>query len=523
MKVNEYIQKFYKIKTKDGKLVPFKFNNAQNEFYDIIKSNYNKRPGRYIVLKARQLGISTFTEAFIFNRTTCQFYSDAIIVAHQREAATKIYEMTKIFYDQLPDKLKPKRKYSNAKMLSFDDPEGGLGMKSSIRVSVANDAARGSTYRYAHLSELAFWQNPEQAMLAIMQAIPDEDDTVVIIESTANGFNYFYELWDKAVKGLNDFIPVFFPWHSEPNYRKKYSGFELNDYEKEIKKLYNLHDDQLEWRRWCIANNCNGDEELFRQEYPCTPEEAFITSGSNVFNTQIVLQRLKEITPPIKKGYFVYDYDGLRIYNIRWVDDEKGYISIYKEPTGDYTVLSGDTAGEGEDFFASHVLDRDGVQMAVLHNQFDEDLYTKQQYCLGMWYRSLIGIEVNYSTYPTMELQRLGYPNMYIRETYDSILIDHQEKFGFKTTSLTRPIIIGNLVEIMREHIDKINDRKTLEEALSFVKIKGKPQASEGTHDDLIMSLAIAYEILKQIPEKDREEDYEYEDDEDLSFYNYGG
>ena len=96
MKVNEYIQKFYKIKTKDGKLIPLVFNKAQQYFYDIIKANYGVKPGRYIVLKARQMGISTFTEAFIFNRTTCQFYSDGIIVAHQREAASKIYEMTKI-------------------------------------------------------------------------------------------------------------------------------------------------------------------------------------------------------------------------------------------------------------------------------------------------------------------------------------------------------------------------------------------------------------------------------------------
>ena len=392
--------------------------------------------------------------------------------------------MTKLFYDQLPDKLKPKQKYSNAKMLVFDDPTGGLGLKSSIRVSVANDAARGSTYRYAHLSELAFWDHPETAMLAIMQAIPNEPDTIVIIESTANGFNYFYDLWKKAEQGENDFTPVFFPWYMEPKYQMPYTGFELTEYEKDIKEKFNLTNEQLSWRRWSIANNCNGDEDMFRQEYPITPEEAFITSGTSVFNTSIVLERLRHIPEPIKKGYFKYDYDGLRITNIQWIDDKEGYISIYKEPTGDYTVLGGDTAGEGEDYFTAHVVDRNGDQCAVLHNQFDEDLYTKQVYCLGMHYRSLIGIEVNFSTYPTRELQRLQYPRLYIREIYDQAMVDYNDKYGFKTTSLTRPIIISSLVEIVREHPEKIVDKATLEEMLSFVKIEGKPQAAEGAHDD---------------------------------------
>lgn len=520
--VKEYIETFYKIKTKQGRLVPFKFNHAQNELYELIRENYGVRPVRIVVLKARQLGISTFAEGLITHLTSSQFYTDSTIVAHQSEAAKKIYEMTKLFLNELPDQLKPKQKANNARLISFDDPKGGLGLKSSIRVSVANDSTRGSTFRYVHASEMAFWENPEEAMLSLMQTVPQEDDTIVIVESTANGFNFFYNLWDKATKGENDFIPVFFPWYLEPTYRRSYSNFELTKYEKEIQKKYDLDLDQLEWRRWCIANNCNGDEETFRQEYPISPEEAFITSGTSVFNTQLVLSRIKQVKPPMKRGFFVYDYDGLHISNIRWVDDEKGYISIYDEPTGDFTALSGDTAGEGEDYFTGQVLSREGKQMAVLHNQFDEDLYTKQMYCLGMRYRSLIGIEVNFSTYPIRELQRLGYPMLYIRETYDNAIEDYQDKYGFKTTLLTRPIIISQLVEIVREHIDKIVDKATLQEMLSFVKIKGKAQASEGTHDDLVMALAIGYEILKQIPPVETVEVEKEEYDEEADFFSYG-
>lgn len=517
----EYIETFYRIKTKQGKLVPFKFNNAQNKLYELIRDNYGVRPGRYIVLKARQMGISTFAEGLITYLTSSQFYTDSTIVAHQSDSAKKIYEMTKTYLDELPDILKPKQKANNARMIVFDDPKGGLGLKSSIRVSVANDSTRGSTYRYVHISELAFWEHPKEAMLSLMQTVPQDDHTIVIIESTANGFNYFYDLWDKAVKGENDFIPVFFPWYMEPSYKRMYSGFKLTKYEKEIKEIYNLTNEQLEWRRWCIANNCDKDENTFRQEYPISPEEAFITSGTSVFNTQLVLSRIKKVKAPMKRGFFVYDYDGLHISNIRWVEDENGYISIYSDPTGDYTVLAGDTAGDGEDYFTGHVLNREGKQMAVLHHQFDEDLYTKQMYCLGMHYRSLIGIEANFSTYPIRELKRLGYPMLYVRETYDKAMEDYQEKYGFKTTALTRPIIISQLVEIVREHIELIVDKATLEEMLSFVKIKGKAQASDGTHDDLVMALAIAYEILKQIPPKEvKVIDTEYDDYDD--FYSFG-
>lgn len=522
MNIKEYIRQFYKIRTKKGQLVPFEFNNAQDRFYEIIKNNYGKKPGRYIVLKARQLGISTETAGVFSYLTQNSFYTDTAIVAHERESANKIYDMYKLMYEQLPDALKPMTKYSNSRQLTFDDPETGSGLKSSIRVMVAGDGARSSTYRLAHLSELAFWKHPETAMVALMQTVPNEPDTIVIIESTANGFNYFKELWDKATKGENDFTPVFFPWYLEPTYSMYYDGFELTEYEKDIKIQFDLTNEQLSWRRWCIANNCNGDEDQFRQEYPITPDEAFITSGNPVFDVNKVNERLRHVKEPIRKGYFNYDYNGLSITNIRWVDDPKGYISIYKEPTSDFTVLSGDTAGDGEDFFTSHVLDRNGIQCAVLHNQFDEDLYTKQVFCLGKYYNSLIGIEVNFSTYPTMELQRLQYPYLYIREIYDNAYEDHADKYGFKTTSLTRPIIISNLVEIVREHIDRINDKATLQEMLSFVKIKGKPQAAEGSHDDLVMGLAIGYEILKQIPEQSSSS-VPYDDEEELSFYEYGG
>ena len=520
--LKDFIQDNFKIRNKDSELVNLQFNHAQTEFYEEFKKSYGNKPSRFIVLKARQLGISTLTEAIITGLTMFTPNSNAVIMAHQADSASSIFNMTKLYISELPVMMQPKQKYSNAKEIVFDDDKNGL--KSSIRVMVASDATRGSTYKLAHLSEVAFWEHPEEALLALNQAVPMTDDSLIVIESTANGFNHFYNLWQDAVNGRNDYTPIFFPWYVDPNYSRKYDGFTLTSYENDIKDKFNLSLDQLQWRRWCIANNCGGDEVKFRQEYPITPEEAFITSGASVFDTELILEHMKTLKEPLKRGYFNYDYDGLHITNIRWVDDNSGYIKIYQEPHGT-SVIGGDTAGDGEDFFVAQVLDADGHLCATLHHKFDEDLYVKQVYCLGAYYHSLIAIESNFSTFPNRELQRLKYPNLYVREKYDQIRADVQERFGFRTTSVTRPIIIAQLVEIVRTNIEWVTDRETLQEMLSFVKLNGKPQASEGAHDDLVMALAIAYEALKQIPHKftfgtspKSVERY----DEDEAFFNFG-
>jgi phage terminase large subunit len=226
------------------------------------------------------------------------------------------------------------------------------------------------------------------------------------------------------------------------------------------------------------------------------------TSGKTIFDAEKVQNRIFQVGEPLKQGSFLYDYDGLKITNIRWQEDKQGYIKIYKdvEARKPY-VIGGDTAGEGSDNFIGQVLDNTtGEQVAVLKHQFDEDLYAKQMYCLGEYYNTaLIGIEANYSTYPIMELERLGYRKMFYRQTEDTITHKIERRFGFKTTSLTRPIILAELVKIVRENIEVMLDRATLEEMQTFVRNeKGRPEAELGCHDDLIMALAIAHYIRTQ-------------------------
>jgi phage terminase large subunit len=227
--------------------------------------------------------------------------------------------------------------------------------------------------------------------------------------------------------------------------------------------------------------------------------------GKTVFDAKAIQNRLEAIPKPMKVGYFIYDYDGLRITNIKWVNDQNGYIKIYQVPNvPQFTeyCIGGDTAGEGSDFFTGHVLDaKTGEQVAVLQHQFDADQYTRQMYCLGKHYKdALIGIEANFDSYPIMELQRLGYPKQYVRTAQDTYTGKTEKRFGFKTTSLTRPTIISRLIEIVREHCDLLNDKATLEELLTIIRNeKGRIEAPQGGHDDMMMGLAIAHHIREQV------------------------
>ncbi len=228
--------------------------------------------------------------------------------------------------------------------------------------------------------------------------------------------------------------------------------------------------------------------------------------GKTIFDSNKIQNRIRTLRKPIKIGYFEYDYDGLEISNIKWVNDKKnGYIKIYAEgnkPGLTKYVIGGDTAGDGSDYFTGQVIDaKTGVQVAVLRHQMDEDLYAKQMYCLGKYYNdALIGIEANFSTYPIKELERLGYENMYVREREDTFTGKKVKAYGFKTTSVTRPLILNQLVTLVREHVEIFNDKETLEEMLTFVRNeKGRPEAQQGAHDDLVMGIAIAHYVKNQV------------------------
>lgn len=226
--------------------------------------------------------------------------------------------------------------------------------------------------------------------------------------------------------------------------------------------------------------------------------------GKTYFNAKNINERLDKLTKTVKIGYFEYDYDlkTKMIKSYKWINDPEGFIKIYEDVQENYPyVLGGDTAGEGSDYFTGHVINNvTGKQVAVLRSEFDEIEYTRQIYCLGKYYNeALIGLEANFSTYPINKLDELDYKKQFVREVEDTYTNKTEKRLGFKTTSITRPLILAELQKIVLEEVDKLNDKDTLEEMLVFVRNeKGRAEAKEGCHDDLVMGLAIAYYIRSQ-------------------------
>lgn len=339
----KYIESFLKIKDKNAHIIDFKLNEPQLKLYNIIKKlKREHKPVRLLILKARQMGFSTETEAILFKEVVTHPNMTAGIIAHEAKATNNLFNMSKLYYDYLPEAIKPRILSRNAQELSFNSKDN-KGLNSKISCMTAGDSAgRSGTYNLLHLSEFAFWPgNKKESYISLMQTVPNTKDSMVIIESTANGYEFFKELWDKAVSGESDFIPFFVGWNELSEYSMKYTGFELTEEEKELQKNYGVTLDQLEWRRWCIRNNCGGDIDLFHQEYPINPEEAFLSTGNCVFDTNVINSRLQNVKEPIKRGYFIYEYNDTlpafgtinpyngkrypkyKISNIKWINDKK--------------------------------------------------------------------------------------------------------------------------------------------------------------------------------------------------------
>ena len=522
----KYIEEFLKIKTKDSEIIPFKLNKPQLKLYDLLKRQSEAgKPQRVIILKARQMGFSTLTEAILFKRTATKANVNSGIIAHKDDATTNLFNMSKLFLEELPEQLKPKTKASNAKEIIFDDRDGN-GLRSKVKCMTAggDGIGRSDTFQNLHLSEVSSWTHAKEILDGLLQAVPNKPNTLIIIESTAKGYDYFKELWDKACDGENDFEPLFCAWWELDEYRLPCGELELTEEEQELKELYNLDNEQIAWRRWCIRNNCGNDVNTFKQEYPSCPEEAFLASGECIFDKDIIVSQIEHNRPLIsgwKRGEFEYKKTmhpvknekgevvaiDKKISDIKFIEKENGLITIHEEPSvrrntdneiiakRRYTI-GGDTAGLGLDYYTAKVVADDTQEtVATLRKQrIDEDKFADQVYCLGKYYHdALIGLETNYSYAPTKELVELDYPNLYQRKRFETTTREIQKVFGFETSRLTKPIILQSLVTTMREKPTAECDIATLKEMLTFVrKENGKQEAQEGYHDDLVMAKAIA-------------------------------
>ena len=530
------MKNFLKIRDKKSQLIPFKVNSAQLEFNRIIdEDTKNGKPHRYIILKARQLGMSTFTEGYIYHDTSTRPLVNSLIIAHEEKATVNLFNMSKLYYEECPLAIRPMKKYSNGKELSFENPttddaekleNPGLRSKITIATAGTSDTARSGTYHNVHVSEIAFFPNPQNTMTALLQCVPDEPNTFVCMESTANGVGgYFYDMWNAAVAGENEFTPIFFPWFADENYSTPFPDEEekqkfIEEIEKPcvdstgktvrsdewlLREQFGVSYEQLYWRKRTIANKCGGDLDMFHQEYPATPEEAFIASGRPRFDMKTVKEYELRCEKPIITCDLSGTYD-----NIHVEENDKGQLKIFKAPNKNNYYYIGADVAEGlidGDFSVATVMDENLDIVAKWRGHIDPDLFGVMLCMLGYFYNeAYVAVENNNHGLTTLKTMiREGYYNLFYTKTYDKVNDVTSKKVGWSTNVRTKRLMIDKLAEYIREKYLGMWDIDIILELYSYViDNKGSTNAQEGKHDDCVMSLAIVLQAFLE----GRGEDY---------------
>ena len=501
------------IKTKAGTLEILHLNRAQKHILGIIKVLKEKaKPIRLIILKARQTGCSTLIEAILYAFTSQKPNLNAFILADDKDGSNYLFEMSKLYQEKCPDHLKPLEKRSNEKKLEFDK------IHSQILIDTAENkkAGREVTIQMAHLSEYAFFPYPQEVMLGLSQAVPSLPGTMIIKESTANGFNHFKDEWDKAVRKETDYIPIFIPWYWDEGYKMPAEGLiigdptlgELTKQEAELATMMRKEgidrvEERLSWRRWCIKNNCEGKVGLFQQEHPSNPDEAFIASGDCAFDKVNLARQLKLNKKPIATGNIIQD-DYQWKFRADIQGDFKFFEPIKPRSQEEYIVAGDACSGSGEDYAVLVALGkRSNSIIATYRAKVDSDILAdKAMRLASLLHNAEVAIENNsYGFHANLKLRSI-YGNVYKQEKVDNDSGQISDTYGWVTNSKTRYDSLGELKEDIRNDCVALNDETIIRECLTFVKNKdtSKEEAISGCHDDFVITAAIACSVRRRRP-----------------------
>ena len=494
------------IRDEQGHLVTLRFSASQEHLWAPVAPKLDAHEKLwFIVLKGRQVYATTFFEALTFVRTVEQPGTHSVLIAQNLEDSHEIFNMVKRFYDHLPmPRLAPPR----VKELVFPFPGG----TSRFRVLSAGSAAkgRGTTQSCVHCSEVAYWPRPE-LLTGLIQAVPDLPDTVWVLESTANGKRgigeLFYQEWSSAISGESDLVPLFLPFTIMPKYQRSppVPPEEWDEEERIMAEQFGVNGRQLQWRRATIKTKCKGDPAIFAQEYPLTPEQAFLASGSPAFEALAVLRQRPAIPEPIRRGRFA---------DAVFVPDRKGEVRLWAEPTpqGRYVIGADSAVGtevgarnrEG-DYAAAVVLDMATLeQVASVHGHIPTWEFAKTLNALGRYYaQALLAVEINGVGHAVQDplIRLYQYPNLHRwKGKPDRVYHGRARLFGWETNVYSRPLMIEAGRRAINTGLVTIREEKLLAEIAEFKRSdEGKYEADYG-HDDRVVALLIAL--------RSREENY---------------
>lgn len=464
---NFRLENLYKIRTKDQKLVKFKKNTVQNLLHD-------RCTGMDIILKARQMGVSTYFLLKLLDRAAFTPNHTVAIVSHDRKSMETLFGIIRRAHKYMFPHVKPELAKGGGSIYQLNFP----AIDSRIYCTLE---AVSDTINSLHVSEYALMNNPERIKTS-MDAVPA--DGFISIETTARGFNFFHDLWNAKDSA---FTKHFFPWFLQQEYEIKSSKLKLSPEEKQLIKYskkefgINLTHNQLAWRRWKIKQK--GDKDNFLQEFPEDDATCFIATGENFFDVRIISKLKDDIPSPM---------DGASL-------------QIYKEfIQGHNYVLGADTAeGIGGDFSVATMIDVNTMeQVAQLRGQLKPSDFAHEINNLCKLYQR------GNSIWPFVGVERNNHGHAVLLELNEHInymhLYNHKDgRPGWVTDRVSKPIMLNALKDGLENYNLKPNSHELISEALTLINNNGKIQASEGKHDDCVISAAIALQLAISIKSQD--------------------
>jgi len=506
----EYARRNLKIITMAGRLEFLNLNEPQLRVHDILEAQREAGlPMRAIVLKARREGVSTYVSARYFREVNRLPNRGACICSADEASTNKVFGMTKLFQSEIPADTRRETDYSSRKEIVYSAPH-----RSALACQTAGTdvLGRGGLTHYLHCTEFAFWSKAKEQYLGIRQEVPDDPETCIILESTANGTGgAFYDEWIRATDhwrkthSLDGFVPIFLPWHIFPKYSRPLPPhFSPTAEERVVQSQYSLTDEQLYWRRWAIENKCQGDIRMFHQEYPITWQEAFQSSGSPVFTQKIMEFQGKFIRKDVKFGLFDVESGdfieevGSSEYGWSYLDGPGSEEHVIGVDTREHRLSDDSDIKSERDFDGVVVLGRKSGQRrvkAILHGKYSQKELGLQILGAAKHFNmAWVVPEIPMGMMVVQVLKDSGYPNIYHRQSKEfSESPEDSDDLGFRTTAVTRHYLTNDMIGVLRSDAVLVQFSEILEQMKVFIYDKlGRPRHMAGRHDDLMFGLALA-------------------------------